>query len=373
MANCAVRFMDNNLAVPDTARITYSSQVTQFPASNASNPRRSLVWKPAGNFTITTSNQSIPFGDTVDRTATIPVGNYTYATLATAIAAAMNAVSSNWTCIYTLATRKFTIQRTSGANYLRTNVSTNAIWTSIGFLATVSAQFASSYPSDFGVNHTDEWYKADFVTAAEIKAFMAIWRQGQACPFSGEAEIKLQLNNIDQWDSPDLEFDLTRSDRILASFLDETADTTYRFARFYFSDPKNPCGPEGFSIGHIYMGGYRTVTISNVANGIGKSFTSQSKTQKSVSGVDYVRRIPGFRSFKNMDMEYLDADERRDLEQMIYQLNIEDPFYFCLDPLSEVTADLDEATFYAKFTSEPDLKHIIRDMYSLSFELREVV
>lgn len=373
MSNCAVRFLDNNLAVPDTARITYSSQVTQFPASNAYNPRRSKVWKPGGNFTITTSNQQLHFRDGADKTATITAGNYTYSTLATAIAAAMNAVSSNWTCVYTVGTRKFTIQRSSGASALRTNVGTNAIWGSIGFYSTSVVQVASSYPSDFGVNHTDEWYKADFVTAAQVQAMMAIWPMGAACPWSGDADIRFQLNNIDQWDSPAVEIDLTRYDRILPSFLDELEDNTYRFARLWWSDPRNPCGPEGFAIGHIYFGGYRTVTISNVAPGIQKKLVDLSRTQKAVAGNDYVREGLSYRTFSNMDMQLLDAAERRALEQMILQLNTKNPLYFSLDPLGEVTADLDESTFYAKFDREPELKHVIRDRYTLSFDLRELI
>lgn len=365
--------MDNNLAVPDTARITYSSQLSTFPASNASNPRRSLVWKTGGNFTITTDNDSLYINDGTDKTVTLTLGNYTYATLATQIQTQLNAVSSNWTCTYSTTTRKFTIARSSGVARLRVNVSTEAVWNSIGFLIDTNYASPGPFVSDFGVNHTDEWYKCDFVTAADIQAFMAIWPITSACPFSGEATLKIQLNNIDQWDNPPVNVTIDRFDRILPSFLDETEDTTYRFARFWWSDPKNPCGPEGFSIGHIYMGSYRTVTISNVSKGFQKNLVDQSITQKAVSGSDYVRELPSYRRFSSMDMEYLDDDERRDLEQMIFQLNAKRPFYFCLDPLSEVTSDLDEATIYAKFDGEPDLKHIIRDVYTLSFDLRELI
>jgi hypothetical protein len=121
------------------------------------------------------------------------------------------------------------------------------------------------------------------------------------------------------------------------------------------------------------MGSYRTVTISNVAPGIGKKLVDQSIIQKAVSGSDYTRKLPKYRAFSSMEMQLLDADERRALEQTIARLGRAETFYFCLDPLSEVTEDLDEATFYAKFEGDPDLDHVFRDRYTLKFDLREVI
>ena len=59
-----------------------------FGVANLANVRRDLVLRFAGNFTITTANQTFYFNDGTNRSANIPVGSYTAATLATAIAAA---------------------------------------------------------------------------------------------------------------------------------------------------------------------------------------------------------------------------------------------------------------------------------------------
>ena len=58
-------------------------------------------------------NDRLDFNDGVARTAIIAQGDYaSMEALATAVAAAMNAVSTNWTCVYSRTTKKFTIDRT---------------------------------------------------------------------------------------------------------------------------------------------------------------------------------------------------------------------------------------------------------------------
>ena len=371
MSNCAVRFMDNNLALPATARITYSSSKSGFPGTNAYDQRRSRLWITGGNFTITASNNKLYINDGTNKTVTLDSGNYTYAALATHIQTKLNASSTNWTCTYSTTTRKFTITRTSGTAVLRTSQLIAPVFNSIGF-ATGPDDPSKPFVSDFPVNHTDEWYKADFVQPVPIQAFMACWKNGVSKAFSGDADIRVQFNNVDDWASPALEFSLTAFDRGIFQFFDDD-DTSYRYCRFWFSNPRASCGPEGFMFGNIYMGSYRTVTVSNVAPEIGAKLEDLSKIQVAASGAEYANVKGKRRKWSSMEMQLLEASERRALQQTISRLGNTEHFYFCLDPTSAVTQDLDEATFYAKFDSEPDLKHVIRDYWTLSFDLKEAI
>jgi hypothetical protein len=369
--------MDNNLAYADTARVTFSSEVLQFPGTNALNQRRSLIWKPGGNFTITSANNLIYINDGSDKTATLTAGNYTYSTLAAHIQTRLNVVSSSWTCTYSTTTRRFTITRTSGTAILRYSVTTTAAWSTLGYTGTVN-DASKPFVSDLPVNHTDEWMKVDLVQPLAVDAFMATWPIDRAKPFSGAASIKLQFNNIDDWAAPPLEIDLTAFDRGVFRFPSDGAggvavDVTYRYVRFRFVDAQNPVGPEGFYLGHVYMGSYRTMVISNVAPGIDTKLVDQSNKSKAVSGVQYARLFAKFRELGGAEIQLMDADERRALQQMFSRLGTTENFYFCLDPLSEVTEDLDEATMYCRFASDASVKHVIRDVYSVNFDLEEAI
>lgn len=65
-------------------------------------------------YNVTAANQNLDFNDGVAQSVQIPVGSYTAASLATQIAASMNAVSTNWSCAVSALTFLTTISRTSG-------------------------------------------------------------------------------------------------------------------------------------------------------------------------------------------------------------------------------------------------------------------
>ena len=371
MANCAARFMDNNLALPETARITASSALAAFPYTNAYDQRRSRHWMTGGNFEITASNRNLYINDGTDKTVQLTVGSYTYATLAAHIQTQLNASSSNWTCSYSTTTRKFTAARASGTRGFRFSQTTNAIWSTLGMTSTAD-EYVGPFVSDFGVNHTSEWYKVDFVIPQPIQAFMGCWAIGMACPFSRQATVKVSFNNIDQWDSPALTVTLATYDRGIFSFFEDT-DTTYRFARFEFEDRRNPCGPEGFYIGNLYFGSYRTMTVSNVAPKFGWKLTDRSKIAETVNGSEVARLLPKRREYSSLEIQIMDDDERRGLQQMVQVLGNTENFYFSLDPTNVISEDLDENTFYASFDKEPDLKHVYMDRYTFGFDLKEVI
>lgn len=362
--------MDNNLANLASARITNSSEQFAYQGPNALNQSRSLVWKPAGNFEITALNNKIYINDGTNKTATLNINFFIYSQLADHIEEQLNAVSSNWTCTYSLTTRRFTIARSSGTKILRLTQTSAAVWDTIGFTGLVDQNAAAA---DEPRNHTDEWFQVDLVAAMDIQAFMAVGPIDLPFPVSESGTMRLQANNIDQWDSPPLDIELTRFDRGVFQFTDDIDDVAYRYVRFHFVDRTNPIGPAGFFFGCLYFGTYTTVLTSNVATGFNKKTVDPSIVSQTESGAEFFKSVPKYRSFDSFQIQNLEADERRELEQMFFDLGISRYFFFCLDPISEVTEDLDEATFYGRFEGEPQIQSVIRDIYTVNFSCREVV
>lgn len=80
-------------------------------------------------------NDRIDINDGSVKVATIPQASYaTFEALCTAVAAALNLVSSNWTCTYSRTTRKVTLDRTSGTKTLLGHGGANANRSALGLL-----------------------------------------------------------------------------------------------------------------------------------------------------------------------------------------------------------------------------------------------
>ena len=76
--NCRIRFMDNNYAMKPTITTSYSSQLSStYAFSNSLDEFRSKVWRTAGFFEITSSNNKLYINDGSNKTATITAQNYT--------------------------------------------------------------------------------------------------------------------------------------------------------------------------------------------------------------------------------------------------------------------------------------------------------
>lgn len=88
------------------------------------------------NRIVTGYNDKLNVNDGSNKTATVAAGIYTMEGLAAAVATALNAVSSNWTCTYSRTTRKFTVDRTSGTETLLTSSGANkttTAFTNLGY------------------------------------------------------------------------------------------------------------------------------------------------------------------------------------------------------------------------------------------------
>lgn len=372
--NKNIRFMENNFAELISASITKSSELTAFPFSNAINKFRSLVWKPSGLFEITSSNCTLYINDGTNKTVTITTGNYTTPDLLAAeIQTKLNASSANWTVQYDTLTGdyRFKISNT-GSVTLRLSQTSNAIWNTIGY--TTSADIVStSFFATEQRNHTSEYCIFDMGYSAEILFFSVISPLDEVFSISNSATITLEASNLNQWSSPPLSITLTRNDFGIYQFLDHITDTKYRFWRFKIVDKYNPRGPEGISIGHIYIGDYITLDSRSVKKEFSKKVVDNSEQVQSENGTLYFNRKPKYTSFSSLVIPYIPRSDKDTLEQMFFNLGKTTPFFISLDPTLMISDELSEFTKYVVFTEEPNFQHVFSDKFDMTLQLKELL
>jgi hypothetical protein len=368
-ANNRIRFMANNYV---GSAHTYSSQLSAFPISNIFNQARSKVAKFGGNFTVTSANNLIYINDGSDKTATLTAGNYTYSTLATHVAARLNVVSSSWICTYDFSggTFKFTITRTSGTNVLRLSQTASAAWDMLGFTG-VSDRSTDPFVADEPRNHTDEWVEFDLVLAQDCRFFAAVGKIDQPFGLSPMATAKLQANNVSLWTAPPVDIVLTKHDQGIVRFFDDQTDMVFRRFRYHFEDRLNPCGPEGFELGHLYIGDYITVTQSNVATGFDAMLVDPSDEQVADSNARFFIERSKYREWRSLRIQHMIASERRELVELYRDVGRTQSFYVSLDPTLLCSLELQEYTAYVNFSEDPTPANVVRDRYTVNFGFRE--
>lgn len=369
--NTRVRFLDNNLLNDSSVTVTYSSN----SASKARlyDETRSLPFEFSGNFEIDTSNNKFIFDDGGFKTGTLTSGTYTSTTLAAELKSAAEAVSTvTFTVTYSTTTKKFSIA-TDGNISLQLSVTTNAIWDTLGFSGTVNTAQGTSYTAEEVRIHTSEWIILDLVTPREVSAITGVAAIDSVTNIAQSAIIKIMGNNINDFTAPDFSATITDiTDTGVYHFLDEESDNTfYRYWKFEIIDKDNPVGNPKF--GELYIGDYTTITQRNVAKGFSKQFEDPSIRSTSESGVTYSQQRNKFWKFSDLGIQYLEASERRELEQFFYNTGITVPFFISLDPTLQCTTSLEELTKYVRFDSMPIVTHVKSDVYSVGFSVSEVI
>lgn len=363
------RFMSNNF-LPSS--FTYSSQKTGFAAENVYNTSRSKLWKTGGNFEITSSNNSIYINDGSNKTVTLTSGSYTYSSLATHVQTQLNASSSSWTCTYSTTTNKFTLARSSGTRILRFSQTTNAAWDTLGYTQTADTTGSpTSFIADESRIHTSEWLKCDMGVAQEATFIALIGAIDSLFTLSAAATVKVQASNLDSWTSPPVDVTVPVSGASAMKMLDDDIGTGYRYWRIVIIDRLNPLGPEGIEIGYAYLGDHKTITLSNIATGFTKTLVDPSVALQSESGALFFETRPRYLSISGAQIQLLNGTEFDEIEQLFYDLGVSNPFFVSIDPGTEVSRNLSDLTRFVVMASPPQLQHIIRDYYTIQFEMRE--
>ena len=175
-----------------------STEHPNFPAENIlsrwfKQPTRSKygVASGWGLFRFDATNNKIYFNEGAGNlTATITVGDYDAASAIVEIKTQMDAAGATYNVTYDDATNLFTIAITAGTFKLLLSNQTNAAWTSLGWTTIIDTGLAASHTADSIRIHTEEEWRADLGSAADI-SFVAIIGHN----LSASALIYLEFSN----------------------------------------------------------------------------------------------------------------------------------------------------------------------------------
>jgi len=371
MGSKNIQFCNYNF-IDEDADLTYSSEDAVMVGDNVFSVVRSKVWNPTGIFEITASNKIMKINDGSAKTITLDEDTYTAAELATEMQTKLNASSSNWTVSYNTTTLKFVVSNT-GSVTLTISDNTNAVWDTIGFTAGVDQTDTSFTPDEQRI-HTSEWILVDNGTAQQVDAVCMVCPIDEIFGLSEDAVVRFQGNDVDSWDSPPLDVQMTITDRGIFEFYDQdVTDTEYRYHRIQFIDPTNPDGTDALRIGYLFIGQTTTITSSNVAQGFSKEQEDPSIEMVSESGQRYYDLRPKFERFQSLSIQNIAASDRVEIEQIYNDYGKHEPLFISLDPTTELETDASIYTKLMHFEGSPSFNHLFLTYYAVNFQLREAV
>ena len=358
-----IRFANNNFV--DSA-LTSSTFNASYPAANIYDTRRGLFGRFRGNFIVSSTENKIYINDGTDKTITLTSAEYTGTTLASHIQTQLNASSSSWTCTYSTSTYKFTINRTAGTKIVRFSVTAQAVWDMLGY--TVAIDTAGPVVSDESRIHHYEYVKIDLGVNQTIGFVGIIGPINEAFGLSEDADVRIQGNNIDTWTAPATDVALSIDNT--GAFA--TPDTAHRFWRILIKDRENTGGPDALKISYLSISTAITFEKTSISNGFDVSYVDNTTVLASENGTKYFDTRPKYWAL-NGQIQFVLGDERREVEQFIYDAGVSVPFFVSIDPKLMTFESHSEVTKFVRFSQAPTLTHIIRDYFTTSLAMEEAV
>ncbi len=359
-----MRFITYNYTQQSETVVTYSSQNTQYPASNIKNEFRAKEWRSSGYFKITTSNNVINFTEGVTTyNTTLTVGEYNTTDLAAAIQSKLSTTGAySYTVTYNENTGIWSIESSSEAT-LNNNVSNNVFYNVLGFNNAVITGI--EFEGVRSAIHTEEYLSFDLKTTEEINSVVLMWSQGQY-KLSSDAVLRVQASATSNFDSPAidevLEFD---NENELASHY-FTSSQSYRFWRIKIIDPANVYAY--VSLGVIVLGQHEVV--SNLDNGFIFNQTDNSNITRTDYGQEYVDIYPTLKSI-SFEMSYIDYDEVELLMSIFTRVGNKTPIFIVVDE-TDLVFNKNCFAIYGKLPSSFQQKHSFYKTFNTSISIREI-
>lgn len=369
-----VQFLfDNWIDLDKLANTDVSSEQSAFPIENAFNlSRRSKVWRSAGYWKTTSTNNQIVFKESSGGpllTAVIPVASYnTTASFMAAIKAAMELVSVDTFTVTQNSNYRFVIA--SSGSYLQL-VTTNAGFTSAGILGfdTGSNYTGLTLTADLLKIHTSEWILWDMGIASQPNAFALIQQRNQPINITESALIELKGNftNPPDWDTPEFSTVIPYDSEVIAKIVENYFDASaLRYWRLEIVD-QNPVGY--ISVGAFFLG----VTYAPVGCAVfplSDSMVDLSETTTSEGGQTFSDQLPKTAEY-GFQFNFLNKTDVETIKEYWDIFGTSKPFFILLDKSQAFSTSINRRLKYVKFSAEPDFELFSPGKFSMSVKLRE--
>lgn len=367
----------------DAATRTYSSQNSEFPASNLYDQSlRGRVWRSAGYFEVTSSNNGIVIQETntVNLTATIAEDNYT--SMSSFLAAVKDALDlaggSTYTVTQDVDTKRITIVSNGlgGGGLFKlmwTNVASTA-YDLLGFDNAADDTGALTYAADEIRNHTVEFLKWDLGATSNPDAFIAIGKKNQAIKISENATVTLQGNLTDTWTSPAYSQVITYNEISLIALKTEGEDGLHtdplRYWRLLIVDRENANGYVELS--NVYLGESYKPDQGDVQFPFRVRMTDFSSPQIFQSGAKTFARRNRSEAFA-MDWLGLTTTEKEEFDNIALDVGTSKAFYIVFDPEMVFGSSVNYNVRYVTLAADIDLTLVRPNLWSSTWSLDEVL
>ena len=339
--------------------MTASSAATGFAVTNLEGTtRRSKVWRTAGYFNVTSSNNVIRFRDAsggADKDATIAVAEYTTdAAFLAAVDAAMEAAgSANYTATRSSTTKKLTLTSdlSGGASAFELRCA-DAAFTArdlLGFEA-VNTSGSGSYTTDNVRIHTEEFVVLDLGISFNPKAFALFGPRNEPLRISQTATVKIQGNATNSWTSPAYEATLGHTDFGMAVHSATGLHTSaLRYWRLHIQDKDNSRGY--VEVSSMFLGDTLTLTQGCPQFPLDVNEIDLSKVTRTMSGASFAAMM-GRTMELGLDWQFLTKSEMESLRDLYADVGLGVPFHLILDPDEVFSTDMERWVLQVLF-AEP--------------------
>jgi len=372
--------MSQKLTDLDTVSNYYvSSEATAYPVENAHNlERRKKVWRSAGNWDVTASNNVFIFRESVgvDLTATITVGNY--GTEAAFFAAVKSALEATGASTYTVSR-----DTTTGCIKILSNLSGGGgifqlMWTNgsvtaadlLGFSTLANDTGAAFYIADLIRIHTTEWIKWDFGFQANPTGFMLMGSRNEPIQLSSTAVVKLQGNPTDSWTSPTVNITIPYAEYGFIYFLADgiTTNPGLRYWRVEITDKDN--ADTYIEVGVVFLGIHPVLTRGCAVFPFQVTKIDRSTVAFSEGGQTFVTKRPKAQSF-GLQWQGLNLASMESLDAVWEYYGLHSTFPMIFDEDGALGTDPESWTKLVKFSDPPSATLVSPGNWSVTWTLRE--
>jgi hypothetical protein len=366
----------------DTATRTVSSEDAAFPASNLYDQSvRGKVWRSAGYFLVTSSNNKIIFRETVGVDLTATLNATAYLSISSFMLGIKSALDTAGASTYTV-TRDASNRIVITSDGLGGGGIFQLMWTDvlstaadiIGFSTGSNDTGALTYTADSIRNHTEEFLSWDLGASSNPHALIVIGKKAQAIKLSESATIKLQGSLTSNFSSPAYEVTLIY-DELAIIKLKASADTglhtsALRYWRLSILDRENA---NGFvELSNVYLGEYYSPTQARIPFPLNQTGTDFSSSFRLESGSQSFMRRARTVAF-NFSWFPLSTTEKERFDEIGEELGSSKPFYIIMDPGVVFGSSVSYSTRYVRFQNPLDCSLNIPNVWTSNWSVEEVI
>lgn len=375
MSSIDFRILDRNFTQLSNVNLSATSEDSSFPASNVGQPHRTDVWRSAGYFEVTSSNNKLDFKETsvgAEITATIPAGDYTLSLLKETIKLAMDTASvagATYTVGYDTDTGLWSISTDLAFLSLLWSTGTNtasSIGAIIGYGTDADDTGSTSYTAPAIALHTVERFILDIVSTNEPIDSLALVFPSTGHKFTDQATIKIKGNHSNSWGSPAVDQTVTIDEDVGVATHFFTTDQAYRYWCVEIVDSENP---------NLYVE-LSKVIIAKATNfskapsvGFTYSITDRSREEATDFGQRYHDLLPNFQRL-SFNFSLLTFDQFETLADIYNRVGTALPVAMAFDTTEELY-DVQRFFIYGNLRGNLSPVHRFTSYFDQRLELEE--